>query len=115
MPETADEMEEGYGEVKRSSPRSFWGLRRASRDPLGAPKTAQEGAQRAARPPKMGLGGLQDGPTGLGHIPTWPERPQEWRQMLQESSKRRKWEAETAKIMEILWAFEGLWLLQFFG
>ena len=78
-----------------------WGLRSASGDPLGAPKTVQKGAKRAARRPKMGPGGLQDGPRGLGDIPTWPERPQEWRKMLQESSKRRKEEAETAKIIKI--------------
>ena len=55
----------------------------------------------------MGPGGLQDGPRGLGDIPTWPERPQEWRKMLQESSKRRKEEAETAKIIKIHLVFEG--------
>ena len=54
-------MEEGYGEVKRSSPRSFWGLRKASRDTLGAPKTAQEGAKKAVRRPKRGPRGIQDG------------------------------------------------------
>ena len=97
-----------------SNPRSFLGLRRLSRGSPGAAKTAQEGANRAARRQKMGPGDLQDGLGGFVNIPTWRERPQEWRKMLQESSKWRKEEAETAKIIKILWVFEGFWLLQVF-
>ena len=84
-----------------SSPRSFLGLRRLSRGSPGAAKTAQEGSKRAARRQKMGPGDLQDGPGGFVGIPTWPERPQEWRKMLQESSQRRQEEAETATNIKI--------------
>ena len=63
----------------------------------------------------MGSGGLQDGPRGLGDIRTWPDKPEEWRKMLQESSKRHTEKAETAKIIRLVWVFEGFWLLQVFG
>ena len=63
----------------------------------------------------MGSGGLQDGPRGLGDIRTWPDKPEEWRKMLQESSKRHTEKAETAKIIKLVWVFEGFWLLQVFG
>ena len=84
MTKMADETEEGYGEVKRSSPRSFWGLRRASRDPLGAPKTAQEGAKKAARRPKMGPRGFEDARREYPQVPRWPQEPAE----MHRSSKR---------------------------
>ena len=98
-----------------SSPRSFLGLRRLSRGSPGVAKTAQEGSKRAARRQKMGPGDLQDGLGGFVGIPTWPERPQEWRKMLQESSQRRQEEAETAKSSKIPRVFEGFWLPQIFG
>ena len=84
MPETADEMEEGYGEVKRSNPRSFLGLRRASRDPLGAPKTAQEDAKKATRRPKIGRRGFEDARREYPQVPRWPQEPAE----MHRSSKR---------------------------
>ena len=115
MSKTADRTEEGCGEAEKNTPTNFWSLRRLSKGSLGAAKTAQEGSKRAARRQKMGPGDLQDGPGGFVGIPTWPERPQEWRKMLQESSQRRQEEAETATNIKIRWVFDSFWLPQIFG
>ena len=93
----ADEMEEGCGEVKRSSPRSFWGLRRASRDPLGAPKTAQEGAKKAARRPKMGPRGCQDGRREHPLGPRWPQEPAEMHGSSKRGARRSPKEPESSE------------------
>ena len=73
-----DETEEAYEGSERSYPRYFWGLKRASGDPLGAPKTAQDSPKKAARRPKMGLGGLEDGRRERPQIPRWFQEPGTW-------------------------------------
>ena len=90
-------MEEGYGEVKRSNPRSFLGLRRASRDPLGAPKTAQEGAKKAARRPKMGPRGFEDGRREYPQIPRWPQEPAEMHGSLKRGARRSSKRPESSE------------------
>ena len=61
----------------------------------------------------MGSGGLQDGPRGLGDIRTWPDKPEEWRKMLQESSKRHTEKAETAKIIKLVWVLKVFGFFRF--
>ena len=94
---TTDEIEEGYGEVKRSSPRSFWGLRRASGDPLGAPKTAQEGAKKAARRPKMGPRGFEDARREYPQVPRWPQEPAEMHGSSKRGARRSPRRPESSK------------------
>ena len=80
----ANETEDGNGEARKSIPSLFGGLKWASRDPLGAPKTAQEGAKKAARRPKMGPRGFEDARREYPQVPRWPQEPAE----MDGSSKR---------------------------